>query len=107
VALSRAVPARQALDLLLTGRLIPASRAVELGLLNAAVPAADLDTVVSETAELIAAKIPEAIGIGKALFWRQRDLDIADAYRLAGDRMAENMELGETQALIDGFVAKH
>ena len=58
VALSRAVAPRQALDLLLTGRLIPASRAAEIGLVNASVPAEALDGVVAETAALIAAKLP-------------------------------------------------
>lgn len=104
VALSRAVPPRQALDLLLTGRLIPAARAVEIGLLNAAVPADRLDETVAETAALIAAKLPESIALGKDLFWRQQGLDLAKAYEVAGERMAENMGFAETRALIDGFL---
>jgi enoyl-CoA hydratase/carnithine racemase len=107
VALSRAVHPKQAMDLLLTGRLIAAPRAAEIGLINAAVPADGLDAAVGEAARLIAAKVPAAIGIGKDLFWRQLELDVGEAYALAGERMAENMGLDDTRALIDGFVAKH
>jgi enoyl-CoA hydratase/carnithine racemase len=107
VALSRAVHPKQAMDLLLTGRLIAAPRAAEIGLINAAVLADGLDAAVGEAARLIAAKVPAAIGIGKDLFWRQLELDVGEAYALAGERMAENMGLDDTRALIDGFVAKH
>ncbi len=106
VALSRAVQPRQALELLLTGRLITAARAAELGLVNAAVPMTDLDATVAETAALIAAKLPEALRLGKALFWRQQGLDLAEAYALACERMAENMGFAETDALVARFLAR-
>ena len=104
VALSRAVPAKQALDLLLTGRLIGAARAAEIGLINAAVPQGELDARVRETAEAIAAKLPAAIGLGKDLFYRQMTMDVADAYDLAGERMAENIGYAETADRISAFL---
>ncbi len=107
VALSRAVPAKQALDLLLTGRLITAPRAAEIGLVNAAVPAEALDATVAAAAEAIAAKLPAAIALGKNLFYDQIERDVADAYALAGARMAENLALPDTRDLIDGFIRKH
>ena len=103
VALSRAIPRKQALDLLLTGRLIGAERAAEIGLINAAVPAAELDQVTAETAEMLAAKLPPATALGKELFYRQLEMNLADAYALAGERMAENMGFADTRALVDGF----
>lgn len=106
VALSRAVAPRQALDLLLTGRLIPAARAADLGLVNAAVPADELDGTVADTAGRIAEKLPAAVALGKDLFWRQRDLDLADAYALAGHRMADNMEFPETRDRIGAFLKR-
>ncbi|MBN8994405.1 MAG: enoyl-CoA hydratase [Rhizobiales bacterium] len=105
VAVSRSILPKQALDLLLTGRLVDAKRAAELGLINAAVPAADLDATVAESARLVAEKLPEAIALGKNAFYAQGELDIADAYALAGRCMAENMGFRETKDLIDGFVA--
>lgn len=107
VALSRATPPRQALELLLTGKLVTAPRAVELGLLNAAVPAGELDATVSAAARAIAGKLPAAIELGKALFWRQLALDEPGAYAAASAEMTRNMRFAETQALIDAFVKGH
>lgn len=106
VAVSRAVPVKQALDLLLTGRLVLASEAVRMGLINGAVPAADLDAAVAEAAGAIAAKAPEAIALGKRMFHEQIEMCVDDAYAFAGERMAENMQEPETRRLIDGFVAR-
>jgi enoyl-CoA hydratase/carnithine racemase len=105
VAVSRAILPKQALDLLLTGRLVDAQRAAELGLINRAMPAGELDAAVAETARLIAEKLPEAIALGKDAFYAQSELDIAEAYALTGQRMAENMGFRGTKELIDGFVA--
>ncbi len=107
VALSRAVHPRQALELLLTGKLITAPRAVEMGLLNACTPATDLDAAVSEAANAIAAKLPAAITLGKDVFWKQLGHNEQEAYALAGGCMAENMEIPETKAQIDAFIRKH
>ncbi len=106
VALSRAVQPRQALELLLTGDLITAKRAAELGLINAAFPADQLDAHVMKVATAIAAKQPDAIALGKRLFWQQLQLDEAAAYAKASNCMAENIGLTETQKRIDGFLAK-
>lgn len=106
VALSRVVHPKQALDLLFTGRLIEAARAAEIGLINAAVPSAELDRVVAETAARVAAKLPAAIGLGKGLFYRQLEMNVEDAYRLAGARMADNLGDPETRDLIGSFVRR-
>ena len=106
VALSRAVPPRQALELLLTGDLISATRAYELGLINAAVPAAELSAYVLKVATTIASKQPEAIGLGKRLFWQQLQQDETTAYQTASNCMATNIGLAETQTRIDAFLAK-
>jgi enoyl-CoA hydratase/carnithine racemase len=107
VALSRAVQPRQALELLLTGKLVTAPRAVELGLLNAAVPAADLGATVETAAKAIADKLPEAIELGKDLFWQQLGLNEDEAYKAASAKMVENIGFKDTQAMIDAFVKGH
>lgn len=106
VALSRAVLPKQALELLMTGKLIAAPRAAELGLINGAVPADGLDAAVQEAAVAIASKSAQGITLGKDLFYRQLGLPVEDAYALAGDCMAENMGFAETQKLIDDFLAR-
>ena len=107
VALSRAVQPRQALELLLTGKLVTAPRAVELGLLNAAVPAADLGVTVDAAAKAIANKLPEAIELGKDVFWQQLGLNEDDAYKAASAKMVQNIGFKDTQAMIDAFVKGH
>jgi enoyl-CoA hydratase/carnithine racemase len=106
VALSRAVHPRQALELLLTGKLIAAPRAVELGLVNACVPADALDAIVHETVNAIAAKLPEVITLGKDMFWKQLAVEQDAAYQIAGNCMAKNMDFPETRSLIDSFLRK-
>jgi enoyl-CoA hydratase/carnithine racemase len=106
VPLSRAVHPRQALELLLTGKLITAPRAAELGLINAAVPAANLDATVIQSATAIATKLPDVSARGKQVFWKQLGKPMDEAYAIAGSCMAENIGLEETQKLIDAFLAK-
>jgi enoyl-CoA hydratase/carnithine racemase len=106
VPLSRAIPPRQALELLLTGDLISAARAAELGLINAALPADQLDAHVAKVAANIAAKQQEAVTLGKNLFWQQLGLREEEAYGQASNCMANNIGLVETQKRIDGFLAK-
>ncbi len=106
VALSRAVPARQAMEMLLTGEMIDAARAVEIGLINRAVPADRLDAAVADLAGRIAAKSPLTLAIGKEAFYRQRDLDLAAAYAYAGEVMTKNMLARDAEEGIDAFLEK-
>ena len=106
VALSRKVGQAAALEMLLTGRFIDAAEAVRIGLINRAVPAEALAGAVDEAALAIAGKAPDAIALGKALFRRQIELGLEDAYALAGERMAENLSFASAKAGIDGFLAR-
>jgi len=107
VALSRAVHPKQVLDLALTGRLILAPKAAEIGLINAAVPIEKLDETILDAARAIAGKLPSAIGLGKSLFYRQSEMDIADAYEEAAAAMADNINMDETREKIAGFVTRN
>ena len=106
VALSRSISAKRAFDMLVTGRLIDAATAVDWGLINEAVPAADLDAAVLRKTQAIAAKSPAAIRYGKAMFHRQREMSVADAYECAAEVMARNMMEPETRDGIDVFLDK-
>jgi len=106
VALTRVIGEKAALEMLLTGRFVGAAEAASLGLINRAVPDADLDRVVDETAAAIAGKCPEAVALGKALFRRQLELGVADAYTLASRKMAENMTFSGAKASIDSFLSR-
>lgn len=106
VALSRNVGRKAAFEMLVTGAFIDARTAQTLGLVNRVVPAADLDVEVQRLVDAIVARPAEAIAIGKSLFYRQIEMGIADAYRLAGETMACNMMEPCAQEGINAFIEK-
>lgn len=106
VALSRAVPRKQAMEMLLTGDMIPAERAREIGLVNRVVPTEQLDEEVTALARQIVAKSPLVLAIGKEAFYRQIDLDIEAAYAYASEVMTQNMLARDAAEGIDAFIEK-
>jgi enoyl-CoA hydratase/carnithine racemase len=106
VALGRAVGRKVAAEMLMTGRFINAARAAELGLVNRAVTPEALDAVIEETAQLIAAKPPEAIALGKRIFARQIEAPLGAAYEIAAEGMVENLGFASAKSGIDGFLKR-
>ncbi|TVR99803.1 MAG: enoyl-CoA hydratase [Rhodospirillales bacterium] len=106
VPLTRNLPRKQAMEMLLTGDFIDAATALHYGLVNRVVPADRLDATVGELASRIASKSPLAIALGKRLFYRQVEAGIEAAYAEAGKTMTCNMMAEDAQAGIDAFIAK-
>jgi enoyl-CoA hydratase/carnithine racemase len=106
VALSRCVPPKAAMEMLMTGEFISAQRAQELGLINYAVAEDQLDQTVQKLADSIMAKSPVAVRAGKAMFYHQRSLAIEQAYDYAGQVMADNMMSNDACEGIDAFIEK-
>lgn len=106
VALSRNVSSKRAFDLLVTGRFIEAETAADWGLVNEAVPDADLDSAVERKVLTILGKSPAALRYGKAMYYQQRQMALADAYELAADVMARNMMEEDAAEGIDAFLGK-
>ena len=106
VALSRAVPRKAAMEMLLTGDTIDAETAVRHGLVNHAVPEADLDAAVQALARRIATKSPAVLAIGKPAFYAQAELSLAAAYAYASDVMVRNMRERDAREGIDAFLDK-
>ncbi|MBT8459729.1 MAG: enoyl-CoA hydratase [Boseongicola sp.] len=106
VALSRNVPRKQAMEMLLLGEFMPASRVVEFGLINRCVPRDALETTTMEMARIIADKPPAAIKIGKRAFYEQAEMPLEEAYAFAGRVMAENMMGQDAEAGIGAFTRK-
>ena len=95
------VSAKRAFHLLVSARFIDAATAADWGLINAAVPDAELDAAVARQCAVIAAKSPTAIRFGKAMFHRQRQMPLAEAYAYAGEVMAQNMMEEDALAGVD------
>jgi len=105
VALSRNLPRKAAFEMLVTGQFISAEEARAKGLVNRVVDSEALDAEVESLVASIVAKPRVAIAMGKALFYRQLETGIANAYADAGKTMACNMmdesALEGVQAFID------
>ena len=106
VALTRNVGRKAAFEMLVTGEFIDAAAAAQRGLINRCVPAERLDAEIDAVAAAIAAKPGAAIAAGKSLFYRQIELGIEPAYRLAGSAMACNMIDESAQEGVAAFIEK-
>lgn len=106
VALTRNISTKRAFEMLATGRFIDAATAQDWGLVNRAVADAALDEAVAELAAQIASKSPAAIRHGKAMFYRQRQMPLPDAYAFASEVMACNMMEADAGEGIDAFLEK-
>jgi len=106
VALSRNVPRKLAMEMLLLGEFLPAARVAEMGLVNRVVPLKELTNTATSIARLIADKSPAAIKIGKRAFYEQLDMPLEEAYAYAGRVMAENMMARDATAGIGAFTRK-
>jgi enoyl-CoA hydratase/carnithine racemase len=106
VPLVRNVPAKVAMEMLLTGEFISADEARARGLVNRVVPASELDAEVQRLVTSILAKPREAIAMGKAVFYQHRETGIEAAYQLAGQTMACNMMHEVAQEGVQAFIEK-
>lgn len=106
VALTRAVGAKPAMEMLLTGEAVDAAAAQRLGLVNRVVPGPELEAATMAMARAIAQKSPLTLAIGKEAFYRQRDLDLDQAYAYASEVMTRNMLTRDAEEGIDAFLAK-
>jgi enoyl-CoA hydratase/carnithine racemase len=106
VPLLRNVPAKQAMEMLVTGDFIDAAEAARRGLVNHAVAAGELDAAVDRLVASILAKPRAALAMGKELFHRQREMGLEAAYQLAGQTMAANMMHSCAQEGVTAFTEK-
>jgi enoyl-CoA hydratase/carnithine racemase len=106
VALSRNVSRKHAMEMLLTGDLISAQEAQRIGLVNRVVAAGTERDEALKLARQIASKSALTLKIGKEAFYRQREMNLADAYRYAADVMVENMLARDAEEGIGAFIEK-
>ena len=106
VALSRNVPRKQAMEMLLTGEPVPAARARDIGLVNHVVPAgAERDAAIA-LAQKVALKSAYTVKLGKTAFYHQAEMSLAEAYRYAAEVMTENMMARDAEEGIGAFIEK-
>jgi enoyl-CoA hydratase/carnithine racemase len=78
VPLLRSMPAKTALDLMMTGRRVSAEEGARIGFVQRVVPVAELDATVDDLAASLASKSPLIMRWGRESFYRVLEMD-ADA----------------------------
>ena len=106
VAVSRAVPAKKALEMLFTGTPISAAEAERCGLINRVVPADRLRAETMELARQIAKSSASTMALGKRAFYEQLPLDRPAAYAVAQKVMTANAAAADAQEGIHAFLEK-
>lgn len=106
VPLSRTIHPKKALEMLITGEFLSAQEAKAEGLINKAVPAEALDEAVWKMASTIAQKAPDALRIGKSMFYEQLSMDIEAAYTYASDKIVCNILEPDAKEGLDAFAEK-
>lgn len=106
VALTRNVPRKHAMEMLLTGELIDAEEAARIGLINHVVaPGGERDAALA-LARKITAKSALTLKIGKEAFYRQIEMTLDEAYTYASEVMVENMMARDAEEGISAFIDK-
>jgi enoyl-CoA hydratase/carnithine racemase len=106
VALSRNVPRKQAMEMLLTGEPVSAAKAVAIGLVNRIVAAGTERDAAIALAQQVALKSAHTVKLGKEAFYRQAEMSLAGAYRYAAEVMTENMMARDAEEGIGAFIEK-
>jgi enoyl-CoA hydratase/carnithine racemase len=106
VALSRNVPRKQAMEMLLTGEPVSAIEAQRMGLINRVVADGSERDAALELAQTIARKSAHTVKLGKTAFYRQAEMNLADAYRYAAEVMTDNMMARDAEEGIGAFIEK-
>lgn len=106
VAVTRNLPRKQAMEMLMTGEFIDPATAERYGLINRVVPADKLDGAVRELAEAVASQGPAFVAAGKRLFYRQIEEGLGAAYQEATQTMVENMQREDAREGIKAFLEK-
>jgi len=106
VPVSRNIPRKKAMELLLTGDFIDANTALSWGLLNRVAPLEKLDEEVKQLADSILSKSSIAVSTGKKMFYKQLESKMEDAYAFASEIMACNMMADDVTEGVDSFINK-
>ena len=106
VALSRNVGRKQAMEMLLTGEMVSAEEACRIGLVNRVVKSGKAREEALALAAKIVRKSAAIVKLGKEAFYRQMEMNLAEAYAYAAEVMVINMMTRDAGEGISAFVEK-
>ena len=82
VPLTRSMPPKKALELMMTGRRVDAAEAERIGFVLRVVPPAELDAAVAELTSTLVAKPPATMKLGRDSFYGAWDAAADEAFRM-------------------------
>ena len=97
---------KRAAEMLFTGEFIDAPTALDWGLVNRVAQAKQLLETAHELANNLKAKPRATLALGKALFYRQLQSQLAAAYADASRTIAGNMDSDVAREGVDAFLDK-
>lgn len=106
VAVSRNIPRKRVMEMLLSGDMIPAETAEQWGLLNRVVADGEAVDAAMEMAEIIAQKSARTVKIGIEAFYNQLDMPLDQAYEYTAQVMVHNMLDEDAEEGINAFIEK-
>ncbi len=106
VAVSRVVPKKIAMEMLLTGDFISSEKAEKIGLINKVTPDENLVAETKLLAQKIAEKSQFAVSLGKASFNRQSGKPLTEAYAQTSADLVCNLLSPDGQEGLNAFSEK-
>jgi enoyl-CoA hydratase/carnithine racemase len=106
VALSRNVPRKPALEMLLTGDFIDAATARQHGLVNDVAPPAALEGAVAALTARLVDKPKDVLALGKRAFYAQLEMGLEDAYAFTTEAIVDNALTADFEEGLAAFKEK-
>lgn len=106
VAVSRNVPRKAAMEMLLTGDFIEADEALRLGLVNQVVPAERLEDAFDGMVARLLDKPREVLALGKRAYYRQLEMGLEDAYGFTTGVIVDNALGKDFEEGLAAFIEK-
>lgn len=106
VPLTRSMPPKRALELMMTGRRIDATEADRCGFLNAVVARADLDAEVARWASMLGGHSKAAMRLGRDSFYRVVDQSAGDALAMLHPMLTVHAGIDDAREGITAFLEK-
>lgn len=107
IALSRVVPQKQAMHMLLTGLPITAQEALRAGLVSKICKDnTELDKEMERICNAIKSKSRSVVERGKRFFYEQNEMTLKSAYKYGEHEMVDNLQTNDGQEGVRSFVEK-
>lgn len=106
VALSRNIPRKPAMEMLLTGDFIDAATALQHGLVNRVVPRQQLDAEIDALCARLLDKPADVLALGKRAFYRQLEMGLEEAYAFTTEVIVQNALGASFEEGLRAFVEK-